>query len=92
MGIDELERRIAEIRAKPLLLVCVMPTGRICTTTARECWASGGRFLHVADDEMDALLGVELGGDADEIAENRRFPQTKGGEALSNRQKRTKKT
>ena len=63
MDVLELENKVAEIRAKPLLLVCAMPTGRICTATVRECWESGGRFLHVADDELDELLGRELGGD-----------------------------
>ena len=65
MDILELESRAAEIRAKPLQLVCVMPTGRVCTATVRECWESGGRFLHVADDELDALLGAALGGDTE---------------------------
>lgn len=79
MDIFELESRAAEIRAKPLQLVCVMPTGKVCTATVRECWESGGRFLHVADDELDEFLGRELGGDTDEITENRRKPQTKRG-------------
>ena len=65
MDISEIESRAAEVRAKPLQLVCVMPTGRICTATIRECWESGSRFLHVADDELDALLGAALGGDTE---------------------------
>lgn len=65
MDIDELERKVSQIRAKPLRLVCIMPTGGICTATVRECWESGGRFLHVADDELDALLGAALGGDTE---------------------------
>lgn len=63
MTIDALEQAVAQIRNKPLLLVCVLPTGKTCTATIRECLATGGRFLHIANDELDALLGAELGGD-----------------------------
>ena len=63
MGISELERRVAEIRAKPLQLVCVTATGRMRLMTIQECRETGARFLHVATDELDALLGAELGGD-----------------------------
>lgn len=63
MGISELERRVAEIRAKPLQLVCVTAAGRMRLMTARECQETGARFLHVATDELDVLLGAELGGD-----------------------------
>lgn len=63
MGIGELEQRVAEIRAKPLQLVCITTTGRMRLMTIQECWETGGRFLHVATDELDVLLGAELGGD-----------------------------
>lgn len=63
MRISELERKVAEIRAKPLQLVCITTTGRTRLMTARECQEAGARFLHVATDELDVLLGAELGGD-----------------------------
>lgn len=63
MDILEIENKVAEIRGRPLRVVCVTSKGAICTTSLRECWESGGRFLHVAADELDAFLGAELGGD-----------------------------
>lgn len=63
MDISELEAKIKEIRDRPLLVVCVLPTGRICTATVRECMERRGRFLNVVADELDTLLGAELGGD-----------------------------
>lgn len=92
MNIDEIERAVQAIRAKPLQLIGITPTGERCIMSVRQCVESKAKYLHIVADELDALLGVELGGDADEIAENRRFPQTKGGEALSNQQKKTKKS
>lgn len=65
MGISELERRVAEIRAKPLQLVCVTAAGRMRLMTVQECQKAGARFLHVATDELDVLLGAELGGDTE---------------------------
>lgn len=63
MGIGELEQRVAEIRAKPLQLVCITTAGRMRLMTVRECQEARARFLHVATDELDVLLGAELGGD-----------------------------
>lgn len=66
MGIDELEQRIAEIRAKPLLLICQMPSGKH-SLTIRECWESRSRFVHVNCDEIDKVLGASLGGDNERV-------------------------
>lgn len=63
MGISELEQKVAEIRGKPLQLVCVTTAGRMRLMTIQECQEAGARFLHVATDELDVLLGAELGGD-----------------------------
>ena len=63
MCISELEKKVAEIRAKPLQLVCVTTAGRTRLMTIQECLEDGARFLHVATDELDVLLGAELGGD-----------------------------
>lgn len=65
MSINELEQKVAEIRAKPLQLVCVTATGRMRLMTIQKCRETGARFLHVATDELDVLLGAELGGDAE---------------------------
>lgn len=65
MGISELEQKVAEIRGKPLQLVCVTATGRMRLMTIKECQDNGARFLHVATDELDVLLGAELGGDTE---------------------------
>lgn len=79
MNIDELERKITEIRSKPMLLVCRTPSGKTRRLTIRQCWDAGARFVHVDCTEIDAILGVALGGDNDSIAENRREPQTERG-------------
>lgn len=67
MEIDELERQIGQIRARPLKLLCQMPSGKIRTLTVRQCWTSGARFIHVDATEIDALLGAALGGDNEQI-------------------------
>ncbi len=63
MTIEELERRIAELRSRPLLLVCRTSRGKEQTMSLRECVKSGSTFLHIAADDLDALLSAELGGD-----------------------------
>ena len=63
MEIKELEQRIAELRSRPLLLVCRDRKGREKVMTLEECRRTGSVFLHVAADDLDKLLGAELGGD-----------------------------
>ena len=63
MSILELESRVAEIQAKPLQLVCVTPKGKRRVMTIRECMETGAKFVHIVVDDLDALLGAELGGD-----------------------------
>lgn len=65
MDILELENRVEEIRAQPLQLVCVTRKGERRIMGVRECWETGARFLHVAADDLDGVLGVALGGDAE---------------------------
>ena len=65
MSILELENRVAEIQAKPLQLVCVTRKGERRIMTIRECAESKSRFVHVVVDDLDRLLGAELGGDAE---------------------------
>lgn len=61
MTVLEIEKRIANIRGKPLLLVCRTPKGKVCRMNVRECIETGSAFLHVAADELDELLEQELG-------------------------------
>ncbi len=65
MSIFELENRAAEIQGRPLQLVCVTRKGERRVMTIRECVESKSKFLHVAVDDLDKLLGAELGGDAE---------------------------
>lgn len=65
MSINELEQKVAEIRAKPLQLVCVTRKGEKRVMSTRECWETEAKFLHIAADDLDKLLGDELGGDAE---------------------------
>lgn len=62
MTIAELEQRIAELRSRPLLLVCRDRKGREKVMTLEECRRTGSVYIHVADDDLDALLAAELGG------------------------------
>ena len=90
MDIDEIERAVQAIRDRPLILLCVTRKGERRVMTIPECVESGAKYVHVVVDQLDELLGRELGGDADEIAENRRFPQIKGGEPYQTDKKRRK--
>ena len=61
MTVNEIEQRIAALRARPLLLVCRTPKGEVCSMSVRECAETGSAFLHIAADELDELLEQELG-------------------------------
>lgn len=62
MTIAELEQRIAELRSRPLLLVCRDRKGREKVMTLEECRRTGSVYIHVAADDLDVLLAAELGG------------------------------
>lgn len=62
MSIEELERQVAALRSRPLLLICRTPSGKERLMTIRECSATGSTYIHVAADELDELLARELGG------------------------------
>lgn len=64
MTIEELERRIAELRSRPLLLVCRDRKGRERIMTLEECRRTSSVYIHIAADDLDALLSAELGGNA----------------------------
>ena len=61
MTVNEIEQRIAVLRARPLLLVCRTPKGKVCSMSVRECVETGSTFLHIAADELDEMLEQELG-------------------------------
>lgn len=61
MEIAELEKAIAEMRSRPLLLVCRDRKGREKVMTLAECRRTGSVFLHIAADDLDKLLAAELG-------------------------------
>lgn len=63
MSLEELEQKIAQLRSRPLLLVCRDKKGRQKVMTPEECRRSGSIYIHVAADDLDALLSAELGGD-----------------------------
>ena len=60
MTVKELEAQVAELRARPLLLLCRTPSGENRTMTVSECAETGSAFLHVVCDDLDALLENEL--------------------------------
>ncbi len=61
MTLAELENRIAELRSRPLL-VCRDAKGRMKVMTPEECRRTGSSYIHVAAEDLDALLAAELGG------------------------------
>ncbi len=62
MSIEELELRVMEIRRRPLMMICRTPNGKERPMTVRECATTGSAYIHVAADDLDALLAGELGG------------------------------
>ena len=61
MTIAELEQRVMELRSRPLVLLCRTPKGKEQVMSVRECMATGSVYIHIAADELDALLAAELG-------------------------------
>lgn len=64
MTLEELEKAIKALRGRPLLLVCRDRKGRQKVMTPAECRRTGSVFLHIAADDLDALLSAELGGES----------------------------
>ena len=61
VSIEELELRVMEIRRRPLMMICRTPNGKERPMTVRECATTGSTYIHVAADDLDALLAGELG-------------------------------
>ena len=64
MTVEEMEQRIMELRSRPLLLVCRDRKGREKIMSPEECRRTGSVYIHIAADDLDALLSAELGGNA----------------------------
>lgn len=58
---EELEKAIAELRSRPLLLACRDRKGHQKVMTPAECRRTGSIFIHVVADSLDALLSAEPG-------------------------------
>lgn len=56
---DAIKQRIAAIRSKPLLVLCVFTDGeRIATVD--ELIEKNGRYIQIVADELDALLAEKF--------------------------------
>lgn len=64
MTLKELEKRISQLRGRPLILLCRTPAGQEKKMTVAECVATGSAFIHVCAgtdmDDLDKLLEYEL--------------------------------
>lgn len=58
---DTLEQQVAELRSRPLLILCRTPKGKEQVMTLEECRQTGSRYIHLAADALDRLLAAELG-------------------------------
>lgn len=66
MTLKELERRINQLRTRPLVLWCRTLDGQEREMSVRECMETGSAFIHVVSgsdlDDLDELLAYELRG------------------------------
>lgn len=62
MTISEIEKAAEDLKARPLVLVCRMPQGRVKAMSLQKCVETGSSFLYVAVDELDALLDQAING------------------------------
>jgi len=62
MSVEELEEQVAELRRRPLMVLCRTASGRERIMTIWECVDTRSTYIHVAADELDALLAAGLGG------------------------------
>lgn len=60
MTLEELDRSITELRARPLRLLCRTPRGKERVMTPEECHRSGSTYIHVIADDLDDLLSEAL--------------------------------
>lgn len=62
MTVPEIEKAAEDLRARPLVLVCRTPQGRIKAMSLRKCLETNSSFLYVAVDELDTLLDQAING------------------------------
>lgn len=76
MTLKQLERKISQLRGRPLVLLCKTADGQEKKMSVAECVTSGSTFIHVCAgndmDDLDKLLEYELAHieDPKEQAEN----------------------
>lgn len=58
--IERTEREIEGLRQRPLLVVCKTPAGKWVKTTVGNCIRRGYWYVHIACDDLDALLDREI--------------------------------
>lgn len=58
--LEELEERITQLRARPLMLLCRTKSGKAVEMAIRERVESRSAFLYVVCDDLDRLLEAEL--------------------------------
>ena len=61
MTLNELERQLNMLKARPLVLLCRTPTGREQTMSVERCMETGSTFIRVVLDDLDEFLARELG-------------------------------
>ena len=57
---EELERKIAELHARPLKVFCQRQDGSTAIMTVHDCIQTGSSYISIAADELDALLSKYL--------------------------------
>ncbi len=65
MNERELSRAVRELQARPLVLLCRTPAGKVRCMGLSECIRTGSTFIQVVVDELDKLLEEELEGDGE---------------------------
>ena len=64
MKIEQLEKRVDQLRGKPLMLLCMTPGGQEKRMTITECIATNSLFLRVLSgndlNDFDRLMEYEL--------------------------------
>jgi hypothetical protein len=57
---QELERKVADLYARPLKVFCKRTDGRTAIMTVHDCIQTGSSYISIAADELDELLSKYL--------------------------------
>ena len=60
MLLEDIELKIAKIRAKPLKILCRRPDGITTVMSVPQCVKSGSAYICIVEDELDGLLANYL--------------------------------